>query len=131
MKYQRQSLKYHMELADNVYFRNVNNNAGIFDYLIATAEDQECKQAVLAYHFIRKAEAAPTAAEVAVRIETGQFGVNVDFEIAAALETLNRFDLVRREGERLFVPLLEAAITQLHQVWNSFFKGEWRVDGQP
>jgi hypothetical protein len=127
MKYQRQSLKYHMELADNVYFRNVNNNAGIFDYLIATAEDQECKQAVLAYHFIRKAEAAPTAAEVAVHIETWlakHFGVNVDFEIAAALETLNRFGLVRREGQRLFVPLLEAAITQLHQVWNNFFKRE-------
>jgi hypothetical protein len=133
MKYQRQSLKYHMELADNVYFRNVNNNAGIFDYLIATAEDQECKQAVLAYHFIRKAETAPTAAEVAVHIETWlakHFGVNVDFEIAAALKTLDRFGLVRREGERLFVPPLEAAITQLHQVWNNFFKREPRVDGQ-
>ena len=122
-----------MELADNVYFRNVNNNAGIFDYLIATAEDQECKQAVLAYHFIRKAEAVPTAAEVVVHIETWlakHFGVNVDFEIAAALETLNRFGLVRREGERLFVPPLEAAITQMHQVWNNFFKRERRVDGQ-
>jgi hypothetical protein len=127
LKYQRQSLKYHMELADNVYFRNVNNNAGIFDYLIATAEDQECKQAVLAYHFIRRAGAAPTAAEVAVHIETWlskYFGVNLDFEIDEALETLNRFGLVQREGERLFVPLLEAAIIQMHQVWDNFFKRE-------
>ena len=127
LKYQRQSLKYHMELVDNVYFRNVNNNAGIFDYLIATAEDQECKQAVLAYHFIHKAGAAPTAAEVAVHIETWlakNFGVHLDFEIAEALETLNRFGLVRREGERLFVPLLETAIPQLHQVWNNFFERE-------
>jgi hypothetical protein len=124
LKYQRQSLKYHMELADNVYFRNVNNNAGIFDYLIATAEDQECKQAVLAYHFIRKAGVAPAAAEIAVHIETWfakHFGVNLDFEIVEALATLNRFGLVRREGERLFVPPLEAAITQLHQVWDNFF----------
>ena len=30
--------------------------------------------------------------------------------------------LVRREGERLFVPSLEPAIAQLHQVWNNFFK---------
>jgi len=127
LKYQRQSLKYHRELVDNVYFRNVNNNAGIFDYLIAAAEDQECKQAVLAFHFIRKAGAAPTAAEVTDHIETWlaqHFRVNIDFEIAEALETLNRYGLVQRKGERLFVPLLEAAIPQLHQVWNNFFKRE-------
>jgi len=127
LKYQHQTLKYHMELTENIYFRNVNNNAGIFDYLIGTAEDQETKEAALAYHFIRTAEAAPTATEVARRLETwlaNNFAVNVDFKIADALETLNRFGLVRREGERLFVPPLEPAITQLHQVWNNFFKRE-------
>jgi hypothetical protein len=127
LKYQHQTLKYHMDLSENIYFRNVNNNAGIFDYLIATAEDQETKEAALAYHFIRKAEVAPTATDVAGRVEAWlakTFAVNVDFKIANALETLNRFGLVRREGERLFVPPLEAAIAQLHQVWNNFFKHE-------
>jgi len=127
LKYRHKTLKYHMELNENIYFRNVNNNAGIFDYLIATAEDQESKEAVLAYQFIRKAEVAPTATEVAGRVETWlakNFVVNVDFKIANALETLNRFGLVRREGERLFVPPLEPAIVQLHQVWNNFFKRE-------
>jgi hypothetical protein len=125
LKYQHQTLKYHMELTENIYFRNVHNNAGIFDYLIATAEDQETKEAALAYHFIRKAQAAPTAAEVASRVETWlaeNFAVNVDFKIANALETLNRFGLVQREGERLFVPPLEPSISQLHEVWNNFFK---------
>ena len=127
LKYQHQTLKYHMELSENIYFRNVNNNAGIFDYLIATAEDQETKEAALAYHFIRKAKPAPTATEVARRVETwlvNSFTVNVDFKIADALETLNRFGLVRREGEQLFVLSLEPAIAQLHQVWNNFFKRE-------
>jgi hypothetical protein len=127
LKYRHQVLKYHMELTENIYFRNVNNNAGIFDYLIATAEDQETKEAVLAYHFIGKAKPAPMAAEIAARIETWlakNFGVTLDFKIANALETLNRFGLVRREGERLFVPPLEMAIAQLHQVWNNFFKRE-------
>jgi Protein of unknown function (DUF3754) len=127
LKYQHQTLKYHMELADNIYFRNINNNAGIFDYLIATAEDQETKEAALAYHFIRKAEMALTAAEVAGRIEAWlakHFGVNLDFKVADALRTLDRFRLVRREGERLFVLPLEPAIAQLHQVWNNFFKRE-------
>jgi hypothetical protein len=48
--------------------------------------------------------------------------VNVDFKIANALETLNRFGLVQREGERLFVPPLEPSISQLHEVWDNFFK---------
>jgi hypothetical protein len=125
LKYKHQTLKYHMELTENFYFRNVNNNAGVFDYLIASAEDQETKEAVLAYHFIRKAEVAPTATDVAGRIETWlarNFAANVDFKIANALETLDRFGLVRREGEKLFVLPLEPAIAQLHQVWNNFFK---------
>lgn len=127
LRYQRQSLKHHIQLADNIYFRNVNNNAGIFDYLIATAEDQECKEAALAYHFIRKAEPAPTELEIANRIQTWlakSFGVDLDFKLADALGTLNRYGLLRREGERLFVPSLESAIDQLHRVWNNFFKRE-------
>lgn len=130
VKYQRQSLKYHMELADNIYYRNINNNAGIFDYLIGTAEDQECKQALLTYHFIRKAGAPPTIAEVAARIEAWlakSFGVRLDFEIADALKTLDRFGLVRLEAERLFVLPLDQAIAQLHEVWNSFFKEQQSV----
>ena len=127
LKYQHRTLKHQMELTENIYFRNVNNNAGIFDYLIATAEDQETKEAALAYHFIRKEDIAPTATDVAGRVETWlakNFVVNVEFKISNALETLNRFGLVRREGERLFVPPLEPAIVQLHQVWNNFFKRE-------
>ena len=106
-------------------FRNVNNNAGIFDYLIGTAEDQETKEAALAYHFIRKAQAASTAAEVGEHIEAWlakNFAVNIDFKIANALETLDRFGLVRRQGERLFVPPLEPSIARLHEVWSAFFK---------
>ena len=133
LKYKHQSLKYHMELSENIYYRNINNNAGVFDYLIATAEDQETKEAMLAYHFIRTAQAPPTAGETAARIEAWlgkNFGVNLDFDVAHALATLERCGLLRREGERLFVPPLEPAIAQLHEVWNGFFKREQAVECQ-
>ena len=74
---------------------------------------------------LRKAEPAPTEPEIAARIQTWlakNFGINLDFKIGHALETLNRYGLVRREGDRLFVPSLEPAIDQLRQVWNNFFK---------
>ena len=131
LKYQHQSLKYHMELTENIYYRNINNNSGIFDYIIGTAEDQESKEALLAYHFIRTASSAPTAAELADRIEawlTKTFGVNLDFEIADALETLERFGLLQRDGERLFVSPLDEAIAQLHRVWDNFFANEQGVE---
>ena len=57
MKYQRQSLMYQKQLTDNIYFRNVNNNAGIFDYIIGAAEEQECKEAFLAYYFLQQGSA--------------------------------------------------------------------------
>jgi hypothetical protein len=130
LKYQHRSLKYHMELTENIYYRNINNNAGIFDYIIGTAEDQECKEALLAYHFIRIAPSPPTAAELAGQIEawlSKSFGVNLDFEIANSLATLERFGLLRREGERLFVSPIDGAIAQLHRVWNNFFTNEQGV----
>jgi hypothetical protein len=131
LKFQHRSLKYHMELAENIYYRNVNNNAGIFDSLIGAAEDQETKEAVLAYHFIRTAPTPPTAAELSDLIETWlakNFEVNLDFGVAGALATLGRYGLLRREGERLFVSPLDDAIPQLHQVWDNFFKREQAVE---
>ena len=71
LRYQRQSLKYQKELTDNIYFRNVNNNAGIFDYIIGAAEEQECKEAFLAYYFLRTAATPPTQDELDARIEDG------------------------------------------------------------
>ena len=58
VRFQRQSLLHQKILSDNVYYRNVNNNAGIFDYIIGEAEEQECKEAFLAYYFLLKEGAA-------------------------------------------------------------------------
>ena len=55
VRFQRQSLLHQKILSDNVYYRNVNNNAGIFDYIIGEAEEQECKEAFLAYYFLLRA----------------------------------------------------------------------------
>jgi hypothetical protein len=131
LKYQHRSLEYHMELTDNIYYRNINNNAGVFDYIIGTAEDQETKEAMLAYHFVRTAPTPPTAAELARRVEawlSKTFGINLDFEITNALATLERFGLLRREEGRLFVSPLDGAIAQLHRVWENFFANKQGVE---
>ncbi|HML06507.1 MAG TPA: TMEM143 family protein [Xanthobacteraceae bacterium] len=124
VKYQRRSLKYRIELIDNIYYRNVNNNAGVFDYVIGVAEEQECKSAFLAYHFLRAAPAPPTADELAGRIDAwlgATFGVDADFKLGAAPAKLEQLGLLKRQGERLSVAPLDPALAQLHRVWDDFF----------
>jgi hypothetical protein len=123
VKYQWKALRYQSELTDNVYYRNINNNAGIFDYLIGAAEDQECKEAFLAYYFLHTAAAPLTADELDGRIEAWlrqTFGVEIDFAVNGALGKLEGLGLLRREKERLFVSPLDGALAQLRAVWDRF-----------
>lgn len=128
VKYQRQSLRYQKQLTDNVYFRNVNNNAGIFDYLIGAAEEQECKEAFLAYFFLLSAPGIGGEDALDRKIEEwlrGKFGIDIDFEIADALAKLERLGLLQRKGGDkggvLSVLPLERALPQLDRVWDGFF----------
>jgi hypothetical protein len=124
VRYQRQALLYRTELADNIYYRNVNNNAGIFDYLVGAAEEQECKEVSLAYYFLHVASSPPTADELDGRIEAWlqeTFGVDLDFKVDDALARLAALGLLKRDGERLFVSPLDGAAAQLHAAWNRLF----------
>lgn len=125
VKYQRQSLKYQKQVADTVYFRNVNNNAGIFDYMIGAAEEQECKEAFLAYHFLHVADTAPTEDELDRRIEAWlkrEFAVDIDFEVDDALAKLERLGLLRNDGGRLSVLPLDEALVTLDRHWDGIFQ---------
>jgi len=125
MKYQRQTLLYQMELTDNVYFRNVNNNAGIFDSLIGAAEQQECKEAFLAYYFILTAPEPPTQEELDANIEAWlkrTFSIAIDFEVDDALRKLDRLGILHRHGDRLSVPPLTDTLARLREVWNSYHR---------
>ena len=124
VRYQRQSLKYQTELTDNIYYRNTTNNAGIFDYVIGAAEEQQVKEAFLAYHFLHEAASPPTASELDGRIEEWlrtSFGIDVDFDVGDALDKLEKLGLLRREGERLVVAPFDEAYSTLRGVWGSLF----------
>jgi hypothetical protein len=124
MKFQRQSLLHQKILSDNIYYRNVNNNAGIFDYIIGAAEDQECKEAFLAYSFLLTPGDGPTDDELDRRIEDWlrlTFKADVDFECGDALTKLDRLGLLRRDGSRLYVLPLNDALVRLDRIWDDFF----------
>jgi hypothetical protein len=125
VKYQRQSLKYQVEITDNIYYRNVNNNSGIFDYIIGAAEEQECKEAFLAYYFLSTAAAPLTQPELDARIERwlkDAFDVDVDFEVDDALIKLERLKLLKRNGDALSVLPPDKCLAQLDFVWDNYFQ---------
>jgi len=90
------------------YYRNVNNNSGIFDYVIGAAEEQECKEAFLAYHFLHTAPAPPTAERArwpASRPGCARASASTSiFEVDDALAKLERLGLLQRQDGRLLVP---------------------------
>jgi hypothetical protein len=66
--FHRQSLIHQKQLTDNIYYRNVNNNSGIFNYLIGEAEEQDWKEALIAYYGLLTAETPLTREALGARI---------------------------------------------------------------
>jgi len=132
LKYERLSLKYQKQVSDHVYFRNISNNAGIFDYIVGAAEEQECKEAFLAYYFLLVASRPPDQETLDARIEewlATTFGVDIDFEVDDALAKLQRLELLRREGEGLSALPLDEALVVLDRIWDQFFLFANEADG--
>ena len=86
-------------LSDNLYFRNLDNNAGVFHRILDDAFEEEVKEAMLAYSFLT--EGSSTAADLDAKIEawfSSRLGMNVDFEIGDGLGKLERIGLASCSG---------------------------------
>ena len=70
-KFKNRKIQFMKALSENLYFRNLDNDAGVFHHLLDAAEEEEVKEAVLAYHFLRTAERPLTAAELDRESKTG------------------------------------------------------------
>ncbi len=123
--FHRQSLIHQKQLTDNVYYRNVNNNSGIFSYLIGEAEDQDWKEALLAYHGLLTASAPLARESLKARIEqllARRFGVSANFAVDAALARLKELDLVGEIGDLLSALPLPDALSRLDKEWQGFLR---------
>jgi hypothetical protein len=123
--FHRQSLIHQKQVTDNVYYRNVNNNAGIFTYLIGEAEDQDWKEVLLAYYGLLIEAGPVTRDALDVRIEellARVIGVSADFDVDHALSRLRQFDLViETDGGLTAVPLVDA-LRRLDREWKGLLR---------
>lgn len=124
LKYEAQTLRYQKQLADTVYFRNIANNTGVLDLLIGAGEEQDAKEAFLAYSVLRREGRPLVKAELDNFCETflrERFGLEIDFEIYDALGKLERLGLVAHEGESYSAIAPAEALTKLDAAWDGLF----------
>jgi hypothetical protein len=118
--FHRQSLIHQKQLTDNIYYRNINNNSGIFNYLIGEAEEQDWKEALLAYYGLLTAKAPLSRETLGARLEDmlGRvFDIQVAFDVEGGLARLRALDLLHESCGSLSVPPLPDALARLETAW--------------
>jgi hypothetical protein len=118
--------KYMMVLSRNLYFHNLDNNAGVINYLIDMAEEEEGKEAILAYYFLHtQHDKNYTQEKLDSEIENyiqEKYGVAIDFEVEDGLRKLrNEGILIEKEGGFLKVLDLHQTCACLDKQWDAFF----------
>jgi hypothetical protein len=125
LKYEAQNLRYQKQLADTVYFRNLANNSGVIDLLVGAGEEQDAKEAFVAYWTLLRANAPMAKGELDMACEAflrEQLKLDLNFEIGDALAKLERLQLVTREAETYRAVSAQEALTRLDAAWDDVFK---------
>jgi hypothetical protein len=124
-RFKNRKILFMKALADNLYFKNLDNNAGVFHHLIDAAEEEECKEAILAYAFLLDAAEGRSTAALDTEIEAWfreRWRVEVDFEIEDALGKLARLGLASHSGDSWRAVPVPDAKRALDQRWDDFFR---------
>jgi hypothetical protein len=122
--FKNRKLRFLQTLTQSLYFKNLDNNAGVFHRLVNDAEEEECKEAVLAYYFLLTSEQSMSRTELDRKIEhwlAVKWRCKVDFEIDDALAKLLALELVTETGDKLSVVAIDDAIRKLDQRWDDYF----------
>jgi hypothetical protein len=126
--FQRAKQKHLSSMIRNLYYLTLANNGSVLNRLVDSAEEEEYKEALLAYFFLwRRLDDAEiwTMDQLDAHIEgflKSVSGVEINFEIADALGKLFRLGLARRDnhGSIHAVPI-EMALAKLDKLWDNIF----------
>ena len=122
--FKNRKIRFMKTLADNLYFKNLDNNMGVFHRLIDAAEEEECKEAMLAYYFLLISDKPLSAIELDQSIEDWfqtSLSITVNFEIEDALQKLLKLGLITSVSNRYQAITLNKAMTLLDRTWDAYF----------
>ena len=120
--------KYQLNLTRNLYYQNLDNNAGVVYRLLDEAEEQECREAVLAYFMLWRHAGPEGWPQEKLDAEAERFLIDkvgldkVDFETHDAVAKLLRLGIAYEtaEGHVCALPA-DVAVAQLDRSWDSCF----------
>jgi hypothetical protein len=114
-------------LTESLYYQNLDNNVGLLTTILDEAEEQECRETILAYYYLWK-YAPPEGWDskqlddyVEMELE-GKLNLKVDFEVGDALEKLERLQIVTKSGDRYRAAGIDRALERLDYRWDNYFK---------
>ncbi len=99
--FRNRKLRFTQALTENLYFKLLDNNAGVLFRVLDEAEESECKESLLAYYFLLAHGEPMTASELDSAIETWfetRWQCRMDFEIRDALDKLEALELASESG---------------------------------
>jgi hypothetical protein len=124
-----QRTKYMMTLSRNLYFHNLDNNFGVMNFLIDMAEEEEGKEAILAYYFLltqpeKNYNQESLDREIEAYIQD-KYKVAIDFEVEDGLRKLREEKILTEEPNGILRVLsLKKASACLDKQWDNFFNPE-------
>ncbi len=142
LKYKNKFIHFMKNITDTLFFRSISINTGVFQTLIDSAEEEECKEAILAYYHLLANEEGMSKAELDKHIETwfmDKHQTNLNFDVVDAVDKLRLlvgkvYDHSGDETIRVTEPLmfedkngklhvqpLEKAIVILDAIWDDIF----------
>jgi hypothetical protein len=128
-KYKNRKIQFMKMLGDSLYFKNLDNNAGVFHHIIDAAEEEECKEAILGYYFLLLHPEGLTEEQLDSKIEewfASKHDTKIDFEVDDALRKLKELELCTIEGEgdnAIYRALdIDAGCTRLDEIWDNYFQ---------
>jgi hypothetical protein len=125
--YQVAKQTYSLQLTQSLYYQNLDSNAGVLHHLLDEAEEQECREAILAYYYLWRFAGergwTPRNLDDYVELDLERLAnVQVDFEIADALEKLEKLNIVERVEGRYRAYPIDKALEMLDWAWDNAFR---------
>ena len=89
--YKNKQIKFQKNITETLFFRNMANNTGVFQYLVDAAEEEECKEIILVYYHLLTSNTLLNAEQLDDLIEVWMeetIGKKIDFDIDKTIKNL-------------------------------------------
>ena len=114
------------EIAKSLYFKDKGNNQGVFTMLIDSAEEQECKEAMMAYYFLLNSNKKMTEETLDNAIEEWmeiKHKTKIDFEVDDAIKKLKKMNLLSSDTNGILTVLnLDEVLSHMDYIWDNYFE---------